>query len=148
MRKPVTWLHPWRGAAVQRRSRSIAGHSVVAQFEVRKDISVSDIPRAQHTYHPLPLVSWIIKRERDKRSEKERGNFSLANWYFQSLCISVKLDISVRKCFLTTIQWFGWNLSVVWRQLLLYNNRDFKRDTIRIQQTVTDPCTQHCCEPK
>jgi len=41
---------------------------------VRKDISVSDIPRAQHTYHPLPLVSWIIKREREikeaKRSEE------------------------------------------------------------------------------
>jgi hypothetical protein len=44
---------------------------VVVQFEVRKDISVLAIWRAQHTYHPLALVSWIKEREREKRSEKE-----------------------------------------------------------------------------
>jgi len=49
---------------------------VVAQLEVRKDITVPDISRAQHTYHPpTPLCRGSKKREREKKRKGVRKFF-------------------------------------------------------------------------
>lgn len=83
---------------------------MVAQFQVRKDIAVPDISRAQHTYHPLPLVSWIKKREREIKKRKGVRKFFFSELIFSKL---VYLCETRRQC----AEVLSDNNPVVWLKL-------------------------------